>query len=586
MSSNLQILKDNVDMLFTILSNEINIEGQKLPPLDLDGFDFLTLNMCAAILCVSYNIKFSNNELLIAPLSQPLIENAEMLLKQIQTGGTGELVKYKQSSALTLSRRSFKNLLWLIFGVMTIYITTMLLSYKFTESLKLQDRLAKIKYNSLKQQLGRPINSPKLTELSELAKIYQEYDATDETNKIDLLTQQKYVLIEYVEQANEINGKLLLPPPGMEDESEVSSGDQLIGIDQIPSVWGSISIITRGTTSYIDTLLAPYKGELEEWQVLASRQTEEITDLQEKGSQLISSIKTDYEKLHNVSSSSTETVTTIGDIFGNLFDYMIGTTKVSQVSNIEGKIKVAHEIFKILPSVAGDLLHRVPNVPYEVIEIYNHYENVLNQIMAAYALSTLINSILIAFFGWLINYLIADETMSDEEKQQVLEDAVRNLSQISMGDVVTLVFGNNLTQNQLQQVVAGITTNIIPVHAIQEEAKADLFRILQEPIIQQSFEELIAFNKAINRRSSTARENQMIANFLETIYTDVQAKTTAMVVYKPPEQGRIEYGGKKKRTKKTKKTKKAKKTKKVKKAKKTKKAKKAKKTKRRKTRKY
>jgi hypothetical protein len=77
MSNNLQLLQQNVDLVFTILSNEINIEGTILPPLDLNEFDFPTLNMCTAILCVTYDITFDNTELLIAPLSQPLIENPD-----------------------------------------------------------------------------------------------------------------------------------------------------------------------------------------------------------------------------------------------------------------------------------------------------------------------------------------------------------------------------------------------------------------------------------------------------------------------------------------------------------------------------
>jgi hypothetical protein len=554
MSNNLKLLQENVDKILTILSNEINIEGTILPPLDLDGFDFPTLNMCTAILCITYDITFDNKELLIAPLSQPLINNAEILLKQIQSGGTGELVKYKQSSALTLSRRSFKNILWLIFGVMTIYITSMLLSYQFTESLKLQDSLAKIKYNSLKAQLGRSLQSPKLAELSEYAQLYQKYDSTvDSYEEIDFLNSQKLVLIEYVEQANEINGRLLLPPPDMNDQS-TSQEDGLIGLDQIPGIWDGISLITGGTKNYVNTLLAPYKGEIEDWSELAAEQTAEIRDIEEKGSQLIASIQADYNKLQNVSSSSTETVATIGDIFGNMFNYMIGTTKVSQVSNIDGKIKVAHEIFKILPSVAGDLLHRVPNVPYEVGEIYNHYEKIVSQLYAAYALSLFINSILIGFFGWLINFIIGDESMSDQEKQQLLEEAAHNLSQISIEDIVRIVLSEGLTENQLQQVVIDITSNIIPVEAIQEQAKADLLRILQEPFIQQSFEEIIKFNKAVYRRSSIPIENQLIANFLGTIYTEVKTKSTAMVVYKPEgQQKTITYGGKKKKAKKSKK---------------------------------
>ena len=567
MSNNLQLLQQNVDLVFTILSNEINIEGTILPPLDLNEFDFPTLNMCTAILCVSYDLTFEDNQLLIAPLSQPLIENPEMLFNQGQNGGTGELVRYKTSSALTLSRKSFKNLLWLICGLMTLYITTMFLSYKYTDSLRLQDRLAKIKYSQLKAELERGIESPQLTALSQLTEIYLQYDDTD--SGIDFLSAQKAVLIEYVHEANQINGRLLLPPPGIIDESTESQEDQLIGIDQIPSIWSSMTIITGGTATYVDNLLSPYQGELNEWKVLAANQKQQINQLQKLGQELVDKLEQDYQTLQDTSSSSSNTISAVGGVFSNIFDYMIGTTKVSQVSNIEGKLKVAHEILTILPSVGADLLFRVPNVPYQISAIYNHYENVLNNLLSAYAISGFVISILLAVFGWLINYLIPDESLSDEEKEQILEDAARNFSQLSIGDVVTLVLGKGLTENQLQQVVEQLAMSIIPVAAIQDRAKEELYLLLQEPIIQQSFEELIQFNKKINRRSSNATQNQMIGAFLNNILNEINTKSTAMVINRKENQplSITNYGGKKKKTKKSKKAKKAKKTKKTKKTK-------------------
>jgi len=67
----------------------------------------------------------------------------------------------------------------------------------------------------------------------------------------------------------------------MDDESS-SQGDQLIGIDQIPSIWDSITIIRVGTTRYVDSLLMPYKGEISEWKELAADQAQEIKELTRK----------------------------------------------------------------------------------------------------------------------------------------------------------------------------------------------------------------------------------------------------------------------------------------------------------------
>jgi hypothetical protein len=468
---------------------------------------------------------------------------------------------------------------------MTLYITTMFLSYKYTDSLRLQDRLAKIKYSQLKAELERGIESPQLTALSQLTEIYLQYDDTD--SGIDFLSAQKAVLIEYVQEANQINGRLLLPPPGIIDESSESQEDQLIGIDQIPSIWSSMTIITGGTATYVDNLLSPYQGELSEWKVLAANQKQQINQLQKLGQELVDKLEQDYQTLQDTSSSSSNTISAVGEVFSNMFDYMIGTTKVSQVSNIEGKLKVAHEILTILPSVGADLLFRVPNVPYQISAIYNHYENVLNNLLSAYAISGFVISILLAVFGWLINFLIPDESLSDEEKEQILEDAARNFSQLSMGDVVTLVLGKGLTENQLQQVVEQLAMSIIPVAAIQDRAKEELYLLLQEPIIQQSFQELIQFNQTINRRSSNATQNQMIGQFLNNILDEINTKSTAMVVSRQQPLSITNYGGKKKKTKKSKKAKKVKESQEVeRKQRKRRKAKKAKKTKRRKTKKH
>ena len=576
--NNLQLLQENVDKILTILSNEISIEGTIISPLDLDEFDFPTLNMCIAILCVSYDLTFEDDQLLITPFSQPLIENPKILFNPIQNGGKGKLIRYKIFSTLILSRKSFKNLLWLIFGVLTLYITTMFLSYKYKDSLILQDKLAKIKYTSLKSELERGIESPQLTALSQLTEIYLQYDETD--SGIDFLSAQKAVLIEYVQEANQINGKLLLPPPGIIDKSNQSSGDQLIGIDQIPSIWSSMTLITKGTSSYVDNLLSPIKDELDELNKLATNQKQKIIQLQNLGTELINKIEKDYKTLKDTSSSSNNTINAIGGIFSNMFDYMIGTTKVSQVSNIEGKLKVAHEIFTILPSISNDLMLRFSNVPYKIGAIYNHYENILNSLLTAYAISGFIISILLAMFGWLINFLISDESLSDEEKQQLLEDAARNLSHLNMSDIITQVLGNELTQDQLEHIIEELVMSIIPVAAIQDRAKEELYLLLQEPIIQQSFQKIIQFNQKINTRSDTAKQNQLIGSFLNNVFDEINKKSTTMIVNKkkiqPP--NKTNYGGKKKRTKKSKKAKKAKK---VKKTKNNKKNKKIKKTKRR-----
>jgi hypothetical protein len=461
----------------------------------------------------------------------------------------------------------------------------MFLSYKYKDSLILQDKLAKIKYTSLKAELERGIESPQLTALNQLTEIYLQYDETDDG--IDFLSAQKAVFIEYVKEANQINGRLLLPPPGIIDESNKSSGDQLIGIDQIPSIWSSMTLITKGTSSYVDNLLSPFKDELDELIESAANQKQKIIELQKLGTELINKIEQDYKTLKDTSSSSSNSIKAVEGIFSNMFDYMIGTTKVSQVSNIEGKLKVAHEIFAILPSISNDLIVRLPNIPYKIGEIYNHYENVLNSLLTAYAISSFIISILLAMFGWLINFLISDESLSDEEKQQLLEDAVRNLSQLSMEDVVTLVLGKGLTQDQLEHIIEELIMSVIPVTSQQEKAKEELYLLLQEPIIQQSFQKIIQFNQKINTRINIAKQNQMIGVFLNNVFNEINKKSTTMIVYKKKNQPHsiTNYGGKKKRTKKSKKAKKAKKSKKVKKSKKTKnnkKSKKVKKTKRRK----
>ena len=68
-------------------------------------------------------------------------------------------------------------------------------------------------------------------------------------------------------------------------------------------------------------------------------------------------------------------------------------------------------------------------------------------------------------------------------------------------------------EGQLEQVVEQLAMSIIPVTSQKEKAKEELYQLLQESIIQQSFQELIQFNQTINRRSSNATQNQMIGQF-------------------------------------------------------------------------
>ena len=516
---NLKRIQENVNTIMTIVSNTLNIDGKILPPLDLAGFD---LPICAAILSVTYEIKLEKNELSITHLKKPLRANLFKIGQLRQNGGgSGELVR--QKSTLVLSNRSFKHLLWLLFSLFTVYITTTFLSYTYLDSLRLQDRLAKVKYNQLKDELERGIDSPRLTSLMKLTELYLQYDDL-ETND-DFLSAQKKVLIQYIDNATKINDKLLLPPPPPIDNSSKSSGDQLLDIDQIPSIWSSISILSKGTDSYVKSLLAPYKNEIQEWTELAERQTQQINQLQKLGNKLVKKMNEDRRILEKKTSSSTEVMGAVNDIFSNMFDYMIGTTKVSQVSKMEGKLKVAHEIFRILPTVGSDLLFRVPNVPHQVGEIYDHYKNVLDLIIRAYAFSGFISAILFTVFGWLIDYLIKNETMSDEEKQQVLEDAANKFSHMSMGDIVKHGLGKELTRVQVKEVANHLITNIIPVRSQQNTAKKELSQLLKEPIIQESSKKLktIKSSRGKNRR-------QIIEEFLSTIMGEIYSKSTTMVV--------------------------------------------------------
>ena len=517
---NVKRIQENVNTIITIVSNTLNIDGKILPPLDLAGFD---LPICAAILSLTYEIKLEKNELSITHLKKPLRANLFKIGQLRQNGGSGELVR--QKSTLVLSKRSFKHLLWLLFSLFTVYITTTFLSYTYLDSLRLQDRLAKVKYNQLKDELERGINSPKLTSLMKLTELYLQYDDS-ETND-DFLSAQKKVLIQYIDHATEINGKLLLPPPPpfSIDNSSKSSGDQLLDIDQIPSIWSSISILSKGTDSYVKSLLAPYKNEIQDWTELAERQTQEIKQLQTLGNELVKKMNEDRLILETKTSSSTEVMGAVNDIFSNMFDYMIGTTKVSQVSKMEGKLKVAHEIFRILPTVGSDLLFRVPNVPYQMGEIYGHYKNVLDLLMRAYAFSGIISAILMIVFGWLIDYLIKNKTMSDEEKQQVLEDAANKFSHMSMGDIVKHGLGKELTPVQVKEVANHLITSIIPVRSQQTTAKKELYQLLKEPIIQESSKKL----KTI-KNSRGKNRSQIIEEFLSTIMGEIYSKSTTMVV--------------------------------------------------------
>ena len=518
---NIKRILENVNTIITIVSTTLNIDGQILSPLDLGGFD---LPMCAAILSVTYEIKLEKNELSIIHLKKPLRANLYKIGQIRQNGGgSGELVR--QKSTLVLSKRSIKHLLWLLFSLFTVYITTTFLSYTYLDSLRLQDRLAKVKYNQLKGELERGINSPKLTSLMKLTELYLQYDEL-ETND-DFLSSQKAVLIQYIDHATEINGKLLLPPPPpfSIDNTSKSSEDQLLDIDQIPSIWSSVSIIIEGTDSYVNSLLAPYKNEIQDWTELAERQTEQINQLQDLGNELVKKMKKDRLILEKKTSSSTEVMGAVNDIFSNMFDYMIGTTKVSQVSKMEGKLKVAHEIFDILPYVGSDLLFRVPNVPHQVGKIYGHYKNVLDLIIRAYAFSGFISAILCTVFGWLINKLIKDETMSDEEKQQVLEDAANKFSHMSMGDIVKHGLGKELTPVQVKEVANHLITNIIPVRSQQNTAKKELYQLLKEPIIQEGSKKLKAIKSSRGKNRS-----QIIEEFLSTIMGEIYSKSTTMVV--------------------------------------------------------
>ena len=517
---NLKRIQENVNTIITIVSNTLNIDGQILPPLNLGGFD---LPICAAILSVTYEIKLEKNELSITHLEKPLRANLFKIGQLRQNGGgSGELVR--QKSTLALSKRSLKHLLWLLFSLFTVYITTTFLSYTYLDSLRLQDRLAKVKYNQLKDELERGINSPKLTSLMKLTELYLQYDEL-ETND-DFLSAQKKVLIQYIDNATKINGKLLLPPPPpfSIDNTSKSSGDQLLDIDQIPSIWSSVSILSKGTDSYVKSLLAPYKNEIQDWTELAERQTEQINELQELGNELVKKMKKDRLILEKKTSSSTEVMGAVNDIFSNMFDYMVGTTKVSQVSKIEGKLKVAHEIFRILPTVGSDLLFRVPNVPHQVGEIYGHYKNVLDLIIGAYAFSGFVLSILFTVFGWLINKLIKDETMSDEEKQQVLEDAVDKFSHMSMGDIVKHGLGKKLTPVQVKEVANHLITNIIP-KSQQNTAEKELYQLLKEPIIQEGSKKLKTIKSSRGKNRS-----QIIEEFLSTIMGEINSKSTTMAV--------------------------------------------------------
>lgn len=514
---NLKRIQENVNTIITIVSNTLNIDGQILPPLDLGGFD---LPICAAILSVTYEIKLEKNELSITHLKKPLRANLYKIGQLRQNGGgSGELVR--QKSTLVLSKRSIKHLLWLLFSLFTVYITTTFLSYTYLDSLRLQDRLAKVKYTQLKGELERGINSPKLTSLMKLTELYLQYDEL-ETND-DFLSAQKKVLIQYIDHATEINGKLLLPPPPPIDNSSKSSGEQLLDIDQIPSIWSSISILSKGTDSYVKSLLAPYKNEIQEWTELAERQTEQINQLQKLGNDLVEKMNEDRLILEKKTSSSTEVMGAVNDIFSNMFDYMIGTTKVSQVSKIEGKLKVAHEIFDILPYVGSDLLSRVPNVPHQVGKIYDHYKNVLNLIIGAYAFSGFISAILCTVFGWLINKLIKDETMSDEEKQQVLEDATNKFSHMNMGDIKHGL-GKELTPVQVKEVAKHLITSIIP-KSQRSTAKKELYQLLKEPIIQEGSKKLKTIKSSRGKKRS-----QIIEEFLSTIMGEIYSKSTTMEV--------------------------------------------------------
>ena len=516
---NVKRIQENVNTIITIVSTTLNIDGQILSPLDLGGFD---LPMCAAILSVTYEIKLEKNELSITHLKKPLRANLFKIGQLRQNGGSGELVR--QKSTLALSKRSFKHLLWLLFSLFTVYITTTFLSYTYLDSLRLQDRLAKVKYNQLKGELERGINSPKLTSLMKLTELYLQYDDL-ETND-DFLSAQKAVLIQYIDHATEINGKLLLPPPPSPiDNTSRSSGDQLLDIDQIPSLWSSISILSKGTDSYVKSLLAPYKNEIQDWTEIAERQAQEINQLQNLGNELVGKMNKDRLILEKKTSSSTEVMGAVNDIFSNMFDYMVGTTKVSQVSKMEGKLKVAHEIFAILPTVGSDLLFRVPNVPYHVGEIYGHYKNVLDLIIRAHAFSWVVLSILFTVFGWLIDYLIKDETMSDEEKQEVLENAVDKFSHMSMGDIVKHGLGKELTPVQVKEIANHLITNIIPVRSQQNTAKKELYQLLKEPIIQESAKKLKTIKSSRGKNRS-----QIIEEFLSTIMGEIYSKSTTMVV--------------------------------------------------------
>jgi len=555
-------IQAGVDNIIHILTSEINVEGTILRPLDLNGFDFPTLKMCAAILCIRYEINIDSTNLVITLLPTDSIDDPERVLKLIQQGGNGgELVVKRKGGTIILSRRSFKKLLWLIMSILTLYITTMFLSYNYSDSWRRSQAIGDLNIKTLRGQLSAPIDTPNLGKLLSLADMYLEFDRPDVQPDVFESSEQG-IMIEYIHRASTLP-TLFLPLP--EDETVTDNDIPL------PSVWQTFRVIKDGTNAYVNQLLEPYSTEIASMIEVSEQQKQAIEEILELGKRVTENLQKDLESINAAADDPYEAT---GSFFSNMFGYITQTTKVSQKSNIEGKLQIAHEMFKILPIVAGELMYKVPNVPYQIGEIFNHYRQIITTIMLAYSMSGLINGILMGFFGWIISFIPDD--ISDEDADKLVNDAADKIKKLDMRQIIAAIYQRDLTKEQLETIITKLCDSIIPVERLAGEAKIEIATILREPSIQESLQSLIEFNKTIFSRSRSAEQNALIANFLQDILTAVSKKSTAMVVYRPPEQRRIGFGGKKKRTKKPKKAKKAKKTKKAKKAKKTKKAKKAK----------
>lgn len=419
MSSKEEIMSSEKEITNTakrIMDNFSNVEfidkenNQVLLKVDTTSIPEDILDLCVRIICFLNNITMntSNNELTIVENKTADLNNLPKLLEIVaQKGGAPSLKR------LLINKGALRNILWFFSSLFTLYFTTYFCKYLFMSTIEMNKFLGDIKFNSLITSIDLVGVGGKTNQFVELLDKVDELNS--EQNYIPDETKLNNILLILV-NTTDIKEILTLPSPD----------DYLVPQDkQVLEPWTPNNLIALFTGT-AEALIPGKIQQLNTIQTIMEEKRDRLLSIKEKSENTIEILKKEYDALQNMSKNPVEALIGIGSDF---VSYMTNNKKSSKLGNVQQKYHVCMAMARLIGEVLKEQAALTPNVPAEIVSIMENYTGVYNCFVAMYAWSGIINTFLMACFGYIINKLLpTEDTVRDDEKYKLIQEGFIELN--------------------------------------------------------------------------------------------------------------------------------------------------------------